>query len=192
MWLRIKTRLLVPLPIHFGPIAYWSRGFVSNRSRLLIGREHTATTSCKLLPLLLLEDCLRCFNETEDLHQKKNLVNNGKKTKLLEIALNGEKIDQIFYISFCKSGKNQSCLKLPEMARTLIENDFWNCWPTFCLDFSTPPPNPPWFLLELPREPTVREKSRSIRHLIYSGFYWANFRGGGPMNISFTLIHMHI
>ena len=89
--------------------------------------------------------------------------------------------------------KNQSCLKLPEMARTLIENDFWNCWPTFCLDFSTPPPNPPWFLLELPREPTVREKSRSIRHLIYSGFYWANFRGGGTNeHLLYFNTHAHL
>ena len=84
-------------PPWFWNNSYWSRAFWNDRSRLLIGRERTATTSCKLLPLLLLEDCLRCFNETEDLHQKKNLVNNGK---------------------------NQSCSKLPEMARKLIKNYF--------------------------------------------------------------------
>ena len=49
-----------PPPINFGPIAYWSRGFVFNRSRLLIGRElaqiplaGNATASPRGIPQML-------------------------------------------------------------------------------------------------------------------------------------------
>ena len=36
-----------------------------------------------------------------------------------------------------QNGKNQSCSKLPEMARKLIENVFWKFWPKFLpLEFS--------------------------------------------------------
>ena len=95
--LRLKTRISVPPP-GFGKIAYWSRGFWYNRSRLLVGQERTATTSCKLLPLLLLEDCLRCFNETEDLHQN-FLSSKMEKNKVARNCLKSKMIfDQINFV----------------------------------------------------------------------------------------------
>ena len=49
--------------------------------------------------------------------------------KLLEIAWNGEKIDRKLFLKFLTfffflSWKNQSCLKLPDLARKLIEKFF--------------------------------------------------------------------
>ena len=58
---------------------------------------------------------------------------------MFKIAWNGEKIGQKWfwdflappnkiwgaYKKFCQKWKNQSCSKLPELARKLVENDFW-------------------------------------------------------------------
>ena len=84
-------------PPQFWNNSYWWRGFLNNRSRLLIGRE---------LALLLLEECLRCFN---CMHWHLGLYT----------------FNLLCYKKCChKMENNQSCLKLPEMARKLVENVF--------------------------------------------------------------------
>ena len=74
---------------------------------------------------------------------KKSFVKNEKKSKLFKIAWNGEKIGRKWVLDFLapppqkkknwggvqhffvENEKNQSCSKLPEMARKLVENKFW-------------------------------------------------------------------
>ena len=128
-------------------------------------RACTATTSWKVLPLLLLKDYLRCFNS------------------LLETVIENKIVK--------KWGKTQSCSKLPDMASKSIKNVFLNFWPHFLSDLlkrvavaHAPPEHrgtirlhratPLWsllqwlpsatnanlFLLWLPREPTARENTK--------------------------------
>ena len=118
-WLRHKTRLLVPKnppgpnPTDFGPIGYWSRGFVSNS----LG-----------------------FSLVESLHLTWDLAiataSPGEMPQILQLLAWALGLYTLFWCvirrkKWSTNGKNQSCLKLPEMARKLIENVFWNVWPKF-------------------------------------------------------------
>ena len=128
-----ENRNFGPPPLDFGAIAYLSRAFVSNRLRLLIGRDFAQLPQLEIIAIASPRGLPQMLQQPWDWGLEKNLVKNWKRTKLLEIAWNGDKMDWIFLTNiFFYLCLTKICQKIKiDRNCELIKNIFENVWPTF-------------------------------------------------------------